>query len=175
MILKRFYLTRLAAVDMHTAQHIVAKCLSGFLTADRTIVLVTHHVSLCLPVATYIIELSYGKTVMNDFMKTLRDDGLLEAAVQREHASVIENVDEKEPTDVLANEADALGNTVRRTTTGIKRSGKLIEVEARAEGRVSARTYMTYIRAAGTFCWIFSVLLMILIRFINIASQVMLS
>lgn len=51
-------------------------------------------------------------------------------------------------------------------------SGKLVDEEARAEGRVSMRTYWMYIRAAGIISWIFTFVLMLLIRFINVGLQV---
>jgi hypothetical protein len=71
-----------------------------------------------------------------------------------------------------ANEADTVqdGRKLQDEDRAIK--GKLIEVEARAEGRVSWLTYVTYIRAAGTISWILTILLMLLIRAINIGNQV---
>lgn len=50
--------------------------------------------------------------------------------------------------------------------------GKLIEAEVRAEGRVSVRTYLTYIYAAGVWCWIMSLIIMLIIRLIGIGNQV---
>ncbi len=51
-------------------------------------------------------------------------------------------------------------------------AGKLIDEEARAEGRVSLRTYWTYIKAAGIVCWVFTFAFMVLIRFIQVGQQV---
>jgi len=50
--------------------------------------------------------------------------------------------------------------------------GKLIAAEVRAEGRVSVRTYLTYISAAGIWCWIMSLIIMLIIRLIGIGNQV---
>ncbi|KAJ7747993.1 hypothetical protein B0H14DRAFT_3096981 [Mycena olivaceomarginata] len=41
----------LAALDVHTAQWIVEKCLSGDLIENRTVILVTHNVALARPIA----------------------------------------------------------------------------------------------------------------------------
>ena len=51
-------------------------------------------------------------------------------------------------------------------------AGKLVDEETRAEGRVSLRTYWTYIKAAGIVCWVFTFAFMLLIRFINVGFQV---
>ena len=45
----------LSAVDAHTADHILNKCLRGPLLQDRTVLLVSHHVQLCLPAADYVV------------------------------------------------------------------------------------------------------------------------
>lgn len=50
----------LSAVDAHTSHFIVQECLAGGLLKGRTVVLVTHHVGLCLPVADFVISLSNG-------------------------------------------------------------------------------------------------------------------
>ena len=51
----------LSAVDAHTAQHIFTECLTGPLLKDRTLVLVTHQVGLCLSGANYVISLRDGR------------------------------------------------------------------------------------------------------------------
>lgn len=45
----------LSAVDAHTARHIYDQCLKGPLLVGRTIILVSHHVHLCLPGASYVV------------------------------------------------------------------------------------------------------------------------
>jgi ABC-type multidrug transport system fused ATPase/permease subunit len=48
----------LSAVDTHVGKHIYNKALLGELATGRTRILATHHVSLCLPGAEYIVRLS---------------------------------------------------------------------------------------------------------------------
>lgn len=150
---------------MHTAQHLVARCLSGTLAHGRTIILVTHHFDLCMPIASYILELSHGEVLRQGFTRDFEDLGQL-----KETAAVEDDVpDDPHPISGPGNEADAVQNGQQPTSKSL---GKLIDIEARAEGRVSWLTYMTYIRAAGILSWILTVVLMLLIRAINISNQV---
>ena len=165
-VLKRFY--RLAAVDMHVAQHLVDHCLSGSLARDRTIIIVTHHISLCLPIASYLVELSLGEVLRKGSIQEFEDLGQLAEMVAAEDRipeapSLVERPE---------NEADTVQNGRRLQDVDRTIKGKLIEVEARAEGHVSWLTYMTYIQAAGIFSWVLTVLLMLFIRAINIGNQV---
>lgn len=49
-----------SAVDVHTRQHMCQHALSGALAHGRTCILVTHHLDLCLPYASYIVVLDHG-------------------------------------------------------------------------------------------------------------------
>lgn len=161
---------------MHTAQHLVQNCLSGNLAKGRTIILVTHHIGLCLPITSHIIELSHGKVLQQGSVQELEDRGVLYKVIDTEDQpfSSDENLESSATTAV--NEADEVNNdTEPRKPQPKSGNGKLIQVEARAEGRVSWRTYLTYIRAAGIISWILTVSLMLLIRSINIGNQVFLS
>lgn len=154
---------------MHTATHIVQNCLTGPFAHDRTIILVTHHISLCLPVAHYIVELAQGRVLRQGTVKSFEASGILQKVVEAEDQPFHEQQDiVPAPVD---NEADSLSTEIEPVKRTVS-NGKLIEAEARAEGRVSLRTYMTYIRAAGKFSWLLTLLLMLLIRFINIGNQV---
>jgi ABC-type multidrug transport system ATPase subunit len=154
---------------MHTAQHIVANCLTGFFARDRTIILVTHHISLCLPLAYYLVELAEGQVLRQGTIKSFKESGILQKVVETEDQGFQDPEDET--TVPAENEADLDAQEVELVER--KRSdGKLIEAEARAEGRVSWRTYLTYIRAAGLSSWILTLFLMLLIRLINIGNQV---
>ncbi|OCK87864.1 ABC bile acid transporter [Cenococcum geophilum 1.58] len=51
-----------SAVDAHTAQHLCKHVLGGPLVKSRTLILVSHHLSLCAPHADYIVSLTrHGK------------------------------------------------------------------------------------------------------------------
>ncbi|KAK0481769.1 P-loop containing nucleoside triphosphate hydrolase protein [Armillaria novae-zelandiae] len=166
----------LAAVDMHTAQHLVENCLSGSLVKGRTIILVTHHIGLCLPITSYIIELSHGKVLQQGSVQELEDRGVLHKVIDTEDQPFASDDDSEPSATTAVNEADQLTNDSESRKPQLKSgNGKLIQVEARAEGRVSSRTYLTYIRAAGIISWILTVSLMLLIRSINISNQVFLS
>jgi ABC-type lipoprotein export system ATPase subunit len=47
----------LSAVDAHTAHAIMENCLTGSITAGRTILLVSHHTALVAPGAAFIVAL----------------------------------------------------------------------------------------------------------------------
>lgn len=51
----------LSAVDAHTAQFLVDECFRGKLLRGRTVVLVSHHVDLCLPVSDYVVAIADGR------------------------------------------------------------------------------------------------------------------
>ena len=153
---------------MHTAQHLVHKCLTGDLARGRTIILVTHHVSTCLPAASYLVEINEGTILHQGTISELEERGLLSEVLEAEEPFS----DPQQPLEQKTfNEADGTGQLQKRQL----RDGKLIEVEARAEGRVSVRSYVTYIRAAGLPAWFFTIVLLIVIRGINIGNQVFLA
>ncbi|EGN94459.1 hypothetical protein SERLA73DRAFT_114694 [Serpula lacrymans var. lacrymans S7.3] len=161
----------LAAVDMHTAQHIVQCCLSK-LGQGRTIVLVTHHTSLCLPVASYVVELSRGQVIRTGSAREISNagQGQPETLVEADESTAEDESRSLTPN----NEADILsGKQTPVASPTVK--GKLVEAEVRAEGHVPFRTYWTYIESAGTLPWILTFGLMLLIRFINIGNQVFLA
>ncbi|TFL03667.1 P-loop containing nucleoside triphosphate hydrolase protein [Pterulicium gracile] len=171
----------LAAVDMHTAQHLVEHCLSGSLAQGRTIILVTHHISLCVPVAAYVVELSAGRVLRQGSIKEFEATGVLEKVIEVEDIqasdgdAALDEIPAPEEVDAT-NEADALrapelGTEASRNKT----DGKLVKAEARAEGRVTLHTYATYVKAAGVMAWILTLSLMLLIRALDIGNQVFLS
>lgn len=51
----------LSAVDSHTAKWIFDKCIRGPLMHDRTCILVTHNLALCVPQSRYVVLLDNGK------------------------------------------------------------------------------------------------------------------
>ena len=67
-------LTSYSAVDTHVAQQLLDKALTGELGLNRTRILVTHHVGLCVSKATYIVVLERGRIVCLGSPKNLRSE-----------------------------------------------------------------------------------------------------
>lgn len=159
-------------MDLHTAQHIVKKALMGDLARNRTVILVTHHITLCLPIAAYLVELSSGSVLRQGSASELREHGELERLVEAEDTTEEDQTESSSSDTHVENEADLSATVPKPDTKPQEISGKLVDDEFRAEGRVSLRTYWTYIRAAGIISWILTFALMVLIRCINVAFQV---
>lgn len=157
----------LAAVDMHTAQHIVQNCFTGELSAGRTMILVTHHITVCLPVASYLLELEKGHIKHRGTIEELQERGLLKTIIQEEEEPFPENPDAASNDD----EADR-SKDIRSSRQDPKDSGKLVELEHRAEGQVSLRTYITYLHAAGIHWWVATILLQVVLMLVQVATQV---
>ena len=149
----------LAAVDMHTARHLFDNCVSSSakLMQGRTVILVTHHVSLCLPGTSYLVELDKGRVVKEGSIEKLRALGVLEKVMEEEDkiAMFAHEHESSSPVDSGSGEMVENGDVVYSTP------GKLIDEEARAEGRVSVYTYLLYVKAAGWSSWILTFLLLV--------------
>ncbi|KAG8930351.1 hypothetical protein FRC00_001199 [Tulasnella sp. 408] len=155
----------LAAVDMHTAKHLVTACFCGTLMKDRTTLLVTHHVSLCLPAAPYIVELHNGSIYRQGSVRELDKWGQLEDVIATEdYPAAPESEAEGD-----INEADQIGPDGDHTKG--KASGKLIEDEHRSEGNVTFKTYMTYMRAVGWLPWSLTCILILTMRGVTVGDQ----
>ena len=157
---------------MHTAHHIYARCISGELLRDRTVILVTHHIALCLPSASYLVQLSSGQVVYQGTIDDLRQAGHLAQVNNDDDMTVEGETDSSSSIASPMNEADLIpvGEKTPQVSKSLK--GKLVEAEARAEGRVQTSTYLTYLRACGWSTWVSTLLLMLFIHGITIATQV---
>ncbi|KAK7047463.1 hypothetical protein VNI00_006694 [Paramarasmius palmivorus] len=148
----------LSAVDAHTAHHLFYECLKGELMKDRTIILVSHHVQLCAPGASYIVALDNGRVQFQGDHESFQKSGVIRSLVQ----SSVENVgDEKEDETVEGKIEKTEGSDHSSETTAAntpttpkaekKPARKLVEEEARAVGRVRKDVWMTYFKACGAY------------------------
>ncbi|EJD03804.1 P-loop containing nucleoside triphosphate hydrolase protein [Fomitiporia mediterranea MF3/22] len=169
----------LAAVDMHTARHIVEFCFKGDIVKGRTVILATHHISMCLPVASYIVELSSGKVIRQGTVTELQASGQLKTVLDTEDGTTAaEDEFSDRTTKKPENEVHEMGVMESDNHHWSQKSpmkGKLVEAEYRAEGRVSLTTYISYVRAAGWFSWTLTLGLMVLIRLIQVANDLFLA
>ena len=67
----------LSAVDSHTAQHIFEQCILGSLMLNRTCILVTHNISLCVPRSQFVVVLANGKVTAQGSAQDVMSSGVL--------------------------------------------------------------------------------------------------
>jgi len=155
----------LSAVDAHTADHLFNKCLRGELMEGRTIILVSHHVQLCAPGASYIVALDNGRVQFQGDREAFYASGVIDGLVQSGAVAGQEEEDEAkipdaeelvEATTVTPSETSSMASpstvvTDHKSDKKIPR--KLVEEEKRAVGRIGKDVWLTYIRAAGGPCY----------------------
>ncbi|CAO0796532.1 unnamed protein product [Mucor circinelloides] len=149
----------LSAVDAHTAKHLYQYCLMGDYMRHRTVILVTHHVGLCIRGAGYVVALEESGSVAAagkpiDVIKSgalgneFSQEGYMEQVDANEEAATdgpIPTVPKK-----VASQNDLVSAA----------GGKLVQEETRAEGSVKWAVYGTYYHASGGFLFWASVLLL---------------
>jgi ABC-type multidrug transport system fused ATPase/permease subunit len=136
----------LSAVDAHTAKHLYEHCLSGALMKNRTVILVTHHVGLCLGGAEYVVAMKDGEVVQAGSPSELLKSGVLGEELSKAEE---EKKDEEEGAAVEG-PIPTVPKTVGKKQND-SNGGKLVQDEERAEGGVSWSVYKTYINASGGY------------------------
>lgn len=151
----------LSAVDAHTADHLFNNCLRGELMEGRTVLLVSHHVQLCAPGASYIVALDNGRIQFQgdrqEFYASGVIDGLVQpGAVPGQEEDEAKIAGAKGSVEAIAAAPSEASSTAASSAILIdSKSGqkktprKLVEEEKRAVGRINKDVWLTYIRAAG--------------------------
>ncbi|KIK21279.1 hypothetical protein PISMIDRAFT_104265 [Pisolithus microcarpus 441] len=162
----------LSAVDAHTAHHLYHQCLNGDLMRGRTIILVSHHVQLCMSGASYVVALDNGRVIFqgdrdafqaSDVVGTLvhsgdddaeekdKDAGQATEAVMTDATSLaVTPTAETEPSSETSSTAfTPEGASKADKVKDHKVPRKLIEEERRAVGHIKREIWETYIRALG--------------------------
>ena len=141
----------------------------------RTVILVSHHVQLCAPGASYIVALDNGRVLYkgdrhgfqsSGVMDRLAQSGASESLVKDEAEAVADQTIEEKllQTEIGATKSDSPSSTTLQpedsssgaeTPVGAepspKKKGprKLVEEETRAVGRIGRAVWETYIKACG--------------------------
>jgi ABC-type multidrug transport system ATPase subunit len=152
----------LSAVDAHTAHHLYHECIKGDLLQGRTVILVSHHVQLCVSGSSYIVALDNGRVQFEGSREAFQSYGVMRTLVQ----STIEPGDQKEEqaieelSDTFRDtESDPNSETAtlaatsppKKPATAPGGARKVVEEETRAVGRVSKDIWLTYVRACGSY------------------------
>ncbi|KAK8864683.1 hypothetical protein IAR55_001935 [Kwoniella newhampshirensis] len=151
----------LSAVDAHTSRFLYQECLQGSLLKDRTIVLVSHHVSLVLPCADYIISLT--------------KDGQVEQACPARQAKVSSFSELPAPESPIEEEIVTMETTKKQyqeRNEESQASRQLYKAEHKSVGQVGRNHYIMVLRAAGgKGYWLVFVLLFFLGRTLTLGRE----
>jgi ABC-type multidrug transport system fused ATPase/permease subunit len=152
----------LSAVDSHTAKWIFDYALNGELMLNRTCILVTHNVSLCLPYAEFGVVLENGRIVSQGTADEVIDSGKLteEVAKSRPASRGASKPPSPSHSDVGGEEADGEASTGNGAANGKpdgkdpKKSSNGME-ETKAEGGVKFSIIFMYLKAMGPwYYWV---------------------
>lgn len=134
----------LSALDVHTARWVAEKCIGGELLKGRTVLLVTHNVLLCTPIADYVISLgSDGKVVSQGTIdEALKKNHLLKAEVEAEEDELRHEGEAEYP-----ERSDAI-DVPDKSASG----GKLIVAEEMAVGHVTWAAGQFSLSHSSTLC-----------------------
>ncbi|TVY43944.1 ATP-dependent bile acid permease [Lachnellula occidentalis] len=143
-----------SALDTHVGKHIYENALMGELSKGRTIILVTHHVGLCLPRAEYVVHLTAeGGFDYAGLVKDARETGKFE--------NILKDGAVEEAEDDLTSDQEASAESNHETDgTATKKPDhapkKLVEDEKRETGQVKRSVYYAYLGATGGIpFWVF--------------------
>ena len=152
-----------SAVDAHVGRQLFEQGLTGELGEDRTRILVTHHVGLCLPKTRYTVVLGDGTIEHAGSVEDLRRRGSLVEILKQEQD---EQDLEKEEADELLRASRANGNALRKVISqrsersaktddgeldgkGKSQPKKFTEDEKRETGKIGAGIYKEYLKTSG--------------------------
>ena len=138
----------------------------------RTVVLVSHHVQLCAPGASYVVALDRGRVQFAGSRESFQASGVLEKLSHSGADSTTETNDQTDqpvveqilgdniPSPASSDAPMNASAPVEGMSTPVKAEQnksprKLIEEEKRAVGHVSRNVWLAYLRACGgPFYWV---------------------
>ncbi|KAF9219839.1 P-loop containing nucleoside triphosphate hydrolase protein [Gyrodon lividus] len=159
----------LSAVDSHTARFLYEKLLRGPLLANRTVVLVTHHVELVLPGAHYLVRMLDGRIDAQGTVTDLRAQGILDYITQDAEA----DVKQQEPVSVSEAPLEEPDTEKLAQTTGdhTKKPRKLVKDEHRESGGVKWSVYNSYLKASSYWTWFILSLLIVCSQTLGVTEK----
>lgn len=154
-----------SAVDANVGRHLFEEALAGELGRDRTRILVTHHVALCLPETKYTVLLGDGSVLHAGTVEELRRTGSLKAILAQD-ADEQQKAEEAQSQTILDVDDDGglqqirsqISDRSKRRSSIAKQSGetaqikipkKFTEDEKREQGAIKFAVYAEFIRASG--------------------------
>lgn len=147
----------LSAVDSHTAKWIFDRCICGPLMQNRTCILVTHNVALCIPRADLVVVLEHGAVVACDSSSNIiasgilgQDSGNTQSKSSCQVTSVIEGLFADDTVDEDNADRNSQNNTLAKITPGEEGNSPAgTMVETKAEGHIKWSIIYKYLATTG--------------------------
>ncbi|KPM40774.1 ATP-dependent bile acid permease [Neonectria ditissima] len=148
----------LSAVDSHTAQWIFSNCIRGPLMRNRTCILVTHNIQLCVPSSDYVVLLDNGRVDIQGSSQAVIASGKLGEEIQKSRPPSVNHsrVPSRVPSsvgddDTMVNgQGDALDGVDSSKNDNAKKKRKQDAMEeTKATGSVKWPVMKYYLQSMG--------------------------
>lgn len=177
----------LSAVDSHTAQWIFNNCIRGPLMRNRTCILVTHNISLCVPFSDHVVIMDNGRITAQGPAEEIISSGKLgETIVHKSQtgASDISRIPSRVPSSVgdeenehgdgetLIDNGGAADPSLPSTGAAKKDKKPSAMDEEKASGSVSWSVMLVYLGSMGPWWfWVVAVMVFSCQQFSLVASN----
>ncbi|KAJ2828435.1 hypothetical protein FBU31_002918, partial [Coemansia sp. 'formosensis'] len=152
----------LSAVDAHTGNHILHKCLlnNSGLMRGRTRILVTHHMSMCLPHCQFVVLMKNGAVEFQGPPTELSDAKVARCAssdVCDDIDSGAESEDDVGPTQDELNGRRTAAAAASTDVNAVQRAhGRIVDDEIRLKGLIKLDTWRLYLTQCGGWSFVVS-------------------
>ena len=175
----------LSAVDSHTAKHIFEYCIMGPLMMDRTCILITHNIALCVPQSHYVVVLANGKVAAQGSPGEVMASGSLGEDVlisrptskggtqanSRVQSTV--NLDENNVGNSIGHPKGSTDKKATKTANQAEVVDANTRTEGKAEGGVKWQVIVMYLTAMGPwYYWIVAVMAFAATQISSVATNV---
>lgn len=153
-----------SAIDSYTSRFMYERLFLGPLLANRTVILVTHHIELVLPGASYLVHMLDGQIDFQGMVSDLRAQGILDDIVIR--GAGTESFKAEPVTTETHKEEDAT-----KKATDAQEPRKLVEDERRELGSVKWLIYKSYIKSSSYWIWGFLTVLVVVNQVLSVSEK----
>lgn len=136
-----------SAVDSHVGAWIFEKCLMGDLCSGRTKILVTHHLGLVLPKASFVVELGRDGLEYSGSPRTRDEDSVRDQNPTDTVVTAPKEIADMCKTTVALHDEISEHAQSSESPTSIPK--KFMQEETRQKGTVKGSVYMTYVGCSG--------------------------
>ncbi|KAI0705448.1 multidrug resistance-associated ABC transporter [Earliella scabrosa] len=161
----------LSAVDSHTSRFLFDKLFRGDLLANRTVILVTHHVELVLPGAHYLVRMLDGRIDTQGTISDLRESGVLTDIAKLEELNERQEADKYGKYMWRQSRWESGPDDFDKSKDKQKQPRKLVEEEHRETGNVKWRIYNTYLKASSYWTWAILCFLIVLTQLLGVGEK----